>query len=192
MANSKDKFEKLSREEKIGLMFDLINSFQKVRNPLDTAFFLQDLLTSNEIRNLSVRLRIAKLLLSGEGYREIKVEIGSSFETISKVSSWLESGGEGFKRVIKRLPLKWNVPKNLPRGPIEFHLPQTLMALAQHGVAEGQNKRIERFVEVIKNKDNLDRGIRKEFNDFYSELAVERKSLKTRVGFGEIIRKSVK
>jgi TrpR-related protein YerC/YecD len=189
MANSKDKFEKLSREEKISLMFDLINSFRIVRNPLETAFFLQDLLTANEIRNLSIRLRIAKLLLNGKNFREIKDEVHSSFTTISKVSVWLESGGEGFKNVIKRLPLKWDIPKTLPKGPVEFHLPQTLLTLAQYGIAKHQTKNIEKFVKSIKSKKSLDRELKKQFDEFYRELALEKKSLRTRKSFSEKIRK---
>lgn len=171
-------------------MFDLINSFRVVRSPLETAFFLQDLLTANEIRNLSIRLRIAKLLLAGKSQRDIVDDIHTSFATISKVSVWLETGGEGFKNVIKKLPLKWNVPKNLPKGPIEFHLPQTLLALSQYKVAKTQDKRMTKFIESVKNKQSLDRGLRKEFTEFYKELALEKRSLKAKQGFRKLVQKT--
>ena len=46
--------ERFTKEERLELMFDLINSFRVVRNPIETADFLQDLLTAKEIKNLSL------------------------------------------------------------------------------------------------------------------------------------------
>src|SRR3990172_5004862 len=115
--------EKFSKEKRLELMFDLINSFRIVKNPIETADFLQDLLTSKEIKNLSIRLRIAKLLLSGNTHEEIVKTLHCSFATVAKVSSWLSQGGKGFKEVISKLPVKYEIPKNLPPIPIEFQLP---------------------------------------------------------------------
>jgi len=177
------KFEGLTKEEKLGLMFDLINSFRIVKGPLETALFLQDLLTANEIRNLSIRLRIAKLLLSGRTHREIQDELHSSLATITKVRSWLERGGDGFNNVIAKLPLKWEMPKKLPQGPIEFHLPQALLALAQYSIAKSQQKTAEEFIKEIENKKKLDRNLRKLFDTYYKEQAIETKSRKRKEQF---------
>ncbi len=174
------KFEKLSNEEKVDLMFDLINSFYIVKTPLETALFLQDLLTANELRNLSIRLRIAKLLLSGMTHREIMDELHTSLSTITKVRAWMEEGGEGFKKVISKLPLRWKFPRKIPRGPIEYHLPQTLLTLFQYKVATSQKEKVEDFLKKIKDKESIDRGIKKFFDEYYKEKALERKSKSTR------------
>lgn len=189
MVKGNEKFDKLSKEEKISLMFDLINSFRIVRSPLETALFLQDLLTTNEIRNLSIRLRIAKLLLAGKNHREIIEELHTSFATIDKVKVWIDRGGDGFKNVIEKLPLKWDIPRKLPRGPIEFHLSQTLISLVQYGVARGQDKRVEKFLQAVNNKKNIDRSLQKVFDEYYKERAIEKKSLTTRSQFKEKITK---
>ena len=189
MVQGKDKFEKISKEEKISLMFDLINSFRIVRSPLETALFLQDLLTAKEIRNLSIRLRIAKLLLVGKNQREIIDELHTSFATINKVKVWINQGGDGFKNVIGKLPLKWDIPKKLPRGPIEYHLPQTLIALAQYGVARNQDKKVMKFVQAIDDKKELDRGLQKIFDEYYKERALEQKSLVAKSKFKEKIKR---
>ena len=68
------KIDKLSPDKKADLAFDLINSFKYLNNTSDIANFLEDLLTASEVRNLSVRLRIAKLLLNGKSQREIASE----------------------------------------------------------------------------------------------------------------------
>lgn len=183
MVQSKEKFERLSKEEKISLMFDLINSFRIVRSPLETAVFLQDLLTANEIRNLSIRLRIAKLLLFGKNQREIIDELHTSFATINKVKVWIDRGGEGFKNVIGELPLKWDIPKKLPRGPLEYHLPQALIALVKYGVASSQDKKVEKFLQAVNNKKILDRSLQKIFDEYYKEQKLERKSIETQSKF---------
>jgi TrpR-related protein YerC/YecD len=183
-------YEKLAREKRVGLMFDLVNAFKIVKKPIETALFLQDLLTANEIRNLSIRLRIAKLLLAGGKYRDIQDELHVSFATITKVSTWFEQGGEGFKHVIAKLPLKWDLPKDLPRGPIEFHLPQTLIALAQYKAAKSQDKQMEKFIKAIEGKKALDREMKKVFDEYYSELALEKKSVKKRAEFRQKIKKA--
>lgn len=184
------KFEYLSREEKIALMFDLINAFRLVRTPIETALFLQDLLTANEIRNLSIRLRIAKLLLSGSSHREIQEELHTSLATITKVRSWLEKGGEGLKSVIEKLPLKWDIPKKLPRGPIEFYLPQALMALAQYGIAKSQERGAASLLKGAENKEIIDRNLQKYFDEYYKEKTIKRKSADTRIRFQKKISSS--
>lgn len=168
------KFEKLTREEKISFMFDLINSFSVVKNPTETAFFLQDLLTANEIRNLAKRLRIAKLLLTGMPQRDVADEVDVSLATVNKVNLWLNKGGEGFKNVIAKLPAKWDIPKKLPRGPIEFHLPQTLLAVVQYSVAKNQDKKVEKFIEMLEEKDTSDRSCQKVIDEYYRQMSLER------------------
>ena len=188
MSRKLKSYEKLTREERISLMFDLVNAFKIVKQPVETALFLQDLLTANEIRNLSIRLRIAKLLLAGEKHRDIQDKLHVSFATITKVSIWLGQGGEGFKNVITKLPLKWDIPKNLPRGPIEFHLPQTLLALAQYKVAKTQDKRVERFTEGVGKKEDMDKSLQKFFDEYYKEWAVRKKSLVKRADFARKVK----
>lgn len=161
------RIEKLSRKEKLDLFFDLINAFNIVRNSLETAVFLQDLLTAGEIRNLSVRLRIAKLLLTGKTYTEIKEQVHASNTTITKVSLWLAQGGEGFKKVISKLPRKYSYPKKIPRGPLEYHLPELLLAISQHTAALSQDNKIKSFVKTMEEKKAIDAGLREKLNEYY-------------------------
>jgi len=161
---------KLSQEEKLGLMFDLIHAFRIVKKPVETALFLQDLLTANEIRNLAVRLRIAKLLLAGKTFEEIQNTIHASSATITKVSVWLEQGGDGFKNVISRLPSRIKMPKKLPHGPIEYHLPQLLIALAQYGLAKNETESLANFVDKLNTKKSTDKDLQESFDRYFSTL----------------------
>ena len=161
------RIEKLSKEEQLDIFFDLINAFRIVKSPTDTTLFIQDLLTASEIKNLAKRLRIAKLLLRDEYQRDIAHKLHCSIATVTKVNYWLNQGGEGFKKVIKKLPNKYSIPENLPHGPIEFHLPQTLLALTQYSIAKNQTKKIEKFSENIEKKRNLDKNLREMFSEEY-------------------------
>ncbi len=160
--SNRGNLSKLSNDEKLDLMLDLIYAFGIVKKPEETAIFLQDLLTANEIRNLSIRLRIAKLLLAGLTYQEIIKGLHTCSGTVTKVSLWLEQGGEGFKQVISKLPIKWAKPRNLPRGPIEFHLPELLLALAQYKLSEKNMGTVRRLSSNVGDKAVLDRSLRDE------------------------------
>lgn len=148
-------------------MFDLINSFRVVRNPIETADFLQDLLTAKEVKNLAKRLRIAKLLLRGVTYEEIVGTVHVSYATIAKVSTWLSQGGEGFRKVITRLPIKYDLPRSLPPGPIEFHFPKAVISLIQYSTATGQNKRLEKFLNDVEEKETSDKKLRRLTSQYY-------------------------
>lgn len=162
------RIEKLSKEDQLDLMFDLINAFRLVKTPLETALLMQDLLTASEIKHLAKRLRIARLLLNNETHRDIAKKLHCGLTTVTKVSMWLHQGGEGLKDVISRLPARYPIPDNLPKKPIEFQLPQALLALAQYSLATHQQKQINKldtFLENIENKNILDKALQEMFDE---------------------------
>lgn len=161
------RIEKLSNAEKAELFFDLINAFSIVRSPLETSYFLQDLLSASEIKNLAIRLRIAKLLLSGETYEEIRASTHASTATITKVSVWLDKGGNGFKNVLSKLPSKTSIPKKLPKGPIEYHLPEAIFGMLQYAKSSGEEKLTRDFLRKIGEKKEMDRNMQEMFDEEY-------------------------
>lgn len=83
---------------------DLIKAFSIVSSEKDTANFLRDLLTPQEIQEFSTRLEIAKLLNSKNlSYRDIAKKAGVSTTTVSRVALWLNEGSDGYKQVLKAL-----------------------------------------------------------------------------------------
>lgn len=100
------RLEKLTKRELEDLIFDLVTAFSLIKSPVEAASFTQDLLTESEVKMLAKRLRIAKLLLSGYKYREVVEELHVSLATVAKVGVWLKSAGEGFKKILARLPEK--------------------------------------------------------------------------------------
>ncbi|MBI3290331.1 helix-turn-helix domain-containing protein [Candidatus Microgenomates bacterium] len=158
------RIEKLPKKLLLDLNFDLINAFRFVNKPYETALLLQDLLTANEIKNLGKRLRIAKLLLDNKTQRDISKELHCSLATVTKVSVWLAEGGEGFRKIIARLPKRYEFPEKFPRGPIEYHLPQTLYALTKYTLAQRQEDRLEKFLKGVEDKSGSDKALQEEFD----------------------------
>lgn len=153
--------DRLEVNEKTGIFFDLINAFSSSKTLTEAAELLQDLMTANEITNLAVRLRIAKLLLSEKTYNEIHDETKASSATITKVGLWLQERGNGLRRVIERLPTKYNYPKEFPKGPIEFHLPQFLATLMVSNIANKQDAMVHQFYKFIELKKRSDNNLKK-------------------------------
>ncbi|MEK7543259.1 MAG: YerC/YecD family TrpR-related protein [Patescibacteria group bacterium] len=104
------RMEKTTVKEQQDLLADLLLSFQMIREPLEVAQFVQDLFTRGEVKHLAKRLRIAKLLLAGHTYEYIERDVHTSHGTLAKVAAWLADRGEGFRRVIAKLP-KEEVPR---------------------------------------------------------------------------------
>ncbi len=168
--------EKLSKDKKVELFLDLINSFSIIKSPSESALFIQDLLTASEIMNLSVRLRIAKLLLASLTYKEISEQTHASTATITKVSQWLSRGGEGFKKVVGKLPLRWEKPSKIPRGPIEFHLPELIFATARYTLAKSQGRKVEKLMGRMEEKRRSDKLLRKEVGAYYLDKKTRKQS----------------
>ncbi len=65
--------------------------------------FLEDVATIGEIRALSQRLEVRRLLSEAYTYPQIAQQTGASTATISRVKKFLEYGADGYKIVIERL-----------------------------------------------------------------------------------------
>jgi len=98
------RLQKLTKKEQEDLFLDLVSALARAQSISDAALFLQDLLTSKEAQNLSKRLRIAKLLITGMTYEEIEKNIHVSHGTIAKIAAWLSEKGDGFRKAIGKLP----------------------------------------------------------------------------------------
>lgn len=158
------RFDKFSVQDQQDLVFDLINAFTIVNNTLDSALLLQDLLTEDEIKDLSKRLRIAKLLLDGETHRQIADELHCSLATVTKIKIWLDNAGEGLIKVIKKLPKRRKVyiPKRVPG--FGYGLPNIIAHYISAGLKSKEKKRLENFTRSMKAKTALDKELREEIN----------------------------
>ncbi len=69
----------------------------------EAAYFCRDLLTLDEINELSLRLEVANQLNQGKTQRVVAKETGASITTVTRVNQWLKRGKGGYKLVLERL-----------------------------------------------------------------------------------------
>ena len=65
--------------------------------------FFEDLCTVPELKALSQRLEVAKMLSKGSVYSDIVAKTGASTATISRVNRSLNYGSDGYKAVFERV-----------------------------------------------------------------------------------------
>ncbi len=184
------RLEKLSKPMQEELFFDLIVAFSLVKSAEDSALFIQDLLTEFEVKILSKRLRIAKLLLGGMKYDDIMDELHTSRTTIAKVGAWLAERGEGFKKVIRKLPepekiKEWwekaDWEKLMARYP-RYFWPLTLNEGSKKFRTQKRKKLTKGALEGLDQKRRVRRRIQKiadeHYRDRYKDQQRERKRRK--------------
>jgi len=108
---------KLSKTEQQELFIDFATALASIRNPIEAANFVKDLLSEGEVIMLARRLQIAGLLIDGLTYDQIEKEMKVSNTTIAKVHTWLNLYGEGYRTILERRRTK---PKSDSLNPLSF------------------------------------------------------------------------
>ena len=73
--------------------------------------FFEDICTISELKALSQRLEVARMLSGGHTYDDIVDRTGASTATISRVKRCLNYGADGYKTILERLQAKENAEK---------------------------------------------------------------------------------
>lgn len=68
--------------------------------------FFEDICTVSELKALSQRLEVARMLRAGHTYEEVVERTGASTATISRVKRCLNYGADGYDTVLNRLQTK--------------------------------------------------------------------------------------
>ena len=68
----------------------------------ETERFFRDLCTLTELRDLSQRWAVARLLDDGLHYADISRRTGASTATITRIASWLNHGEGGYRAVLDK------------------------------------------------------------------------------------------
>lgn len=91
--------KKLHTEE-MDRLFESVLSLKNVEECYD---FFEDICTVKELKDISMRLKVAELLKEGHSYNAIEEETGVSQATISRVKKSLEYGTGGYEMIIDRM-----------------------------------------------------------------------------------------
>ena len=65
--------------------------------------FFEDICTIQEVKALSQRLEVAKMLREKKTYTEIGEKTGASAATVSRVNKCLNYGADGYNMILERL-----------------------------------------------------------------------------------------
>ncbi|MBQ4429876.1 MAG: DNA-binding transcriptional regulator [Synergistaceae bacterium] len=79
---------------------NLCRAFAGLNDPENVRAFLEDIASPGEIRAMSQRLEVARLLHEGMTYPEIMKATGAGTATISRVKRCLEYGPGGYRAVL--------------------------------------------------------------------------------------------
>ncbi len=80
-------------------LFEAIGSLAGLE---ETERFFRDLCTITELRDLSQRWAVARLLDEGLHYADISKRTGASTATITRIASWLNHGEGGYRAVLDK------------------------------------------------------------------------------------------
>ena len=97
--NARNKNNHINTE----LLFEAILSLETAE---ECHIFFEDICTAQEVRTISQRLEVAKLLSEQKIYSDIVTETGTSTATISRVNRSLHYGSGGYKLVLSRINKK--------------------------------------------------------------------------------------
>ena len=86
-----------------GSLTYLYEALLTLETPDQCEAFLEDLCTIQELKALSQRMQVAKMLSEQKIYSDIVAQTGASTATISRVNRCLHYGKDGYKHVLEKL-----------------------------------------------------------------------------------------
>ena len=90
-------------DKNIDFLFDAI---LEIKNKEECYKFFEDLCTINELKSISQRIVVAKMLTEKRVYNDIVSATGASTATISRVNRSLSYGAGGYDEIFARLEAK--------------------------------------------------------------------------------------
>lgn len=81
----------------------LFEAILSLENKEECYRFFEDICTIKELKAISQRLEVVKLLVSDQTYHPIEKQTGASTATISRINRALNYGADGYNLVLKRL-----------------------------------------------------------------------------------------
>lgn len=91
------------KDENIDLLFNAILELRSYEECVD---FFDDLCTVTELKAISQRIKVAKMLRDKCVYSDIVAETGASTATISRVNRSLQYGSNGYEILFQRIEEK--------------------------------------------------------------------------------------
>lgn len=93
-------------------MQKLFSAMQNVKTREECARLFRDLMTIEEIREMSNRWKAARLLDEGLTYRAVAQQTSMSTTTVARIAFWLRDGEGGYRLVLDRMKNRKTTQQN--------------------------------------------------------------------------------
>ena len=80
-----------------------VSALMSLENENECVKFLNDIMTTKEVLDMSQRIMVAKMLAEGNIYSKIEAETGASSATISRVNRCYQYGDGGYKAILEKI-----------------------------------------------------------------------------------------
>lgn len=101
------RYNELSDNDKKKFLGEFYSMIALLKSRDEAKNFFKDLLTIGEVVMISRRIQVAKLLLEGYTYEEIRKKLKIGLSTISQVERWLNNGFGGYRKTIAEYKKKY-------------------------------------------------------------------------------------
>ena len=88
----------------------LFDAVLRLRDRDEVASFFRDICTLGELRDMTQRWAVVRLLEQGLHYADISRRTGASTATITRIASWLHHGEGGYRMMLDRLHETGDLP----------------------------------------------------------------------------------
>jgi len=99
LAKPKDEVKDQIYNTEVDFLYEIILKAAKSADELK--FFLEDLLTSSEIRMIKRRWYVANLLDEGKSVRQVAAEAGVGTDTVERIAKRIEEGKGGLAKALE-------------------------------------------------------------------------------------------
>jgi TrpR-related protein YerC/YecD len=89
---------------------ELFDAILRLESREEVATFFRDLCTLGELRDMTQRWAVVRMLEQGLHYAEISRRTGASTATITRIASWLHHGEGGYRLMLDRLRETGDLP----------------------------------------------------------------------------------
>ncbi len=113
---AKIKIHEVDQRERAQMMNDFFDMVSEMKTRKDVANFFKDMLTPSETLMLTRRIEIAKMLLVGFSYADIKKKLRAGDNTINYVNKWLFTGFGGYLKELQESKNKEQARRQLPKN----------------------------------------------------------------------------
>ena len=111
---AKRKVYEVDKAERYQMLNDFYEMIASIKNSKDAANFVRDVLTPSESLMITRRIAIAKMLLGGSSFEDIRQNLKVGYNTINNVNRWLFTGFGGYLNEIKKGKNKTERKRSIP------------------------------------------------------------------------------